>query len=368
MSHTHRFPKQAVHAQPVHGIVPPHLLRHLALHASEELRDCADAAMHTLLTTEQWRGERRLIGRAGAWLTTPVGEKRRTIFDAAHGQTLPGTRVRGEDDAATGDAETDEAFDAAGSTYDLFAKVFGRDSIDGRGMRLDSSVHFSKRFDNAFWNGRQMVYGDGDGILFQRFTRCVDVIGHELTHGVTQYEAALEYNGQSGALNESLSDVFGSLVKQRTLAQSAEQADWLIGAGLFTSRVHGVALRSMKAPGTAYDDPFLGRDPQPAHMRDYVHTWQDNGGVHLNSGIPNHAFYLAAMALGGAAWEKAGPIWYGALCHRLTPAADLDTMAQATVDEARMAFGMLEARAVRDAWGEVGIVAAELTRVAVAMG
>ncbi|CAM5676724.1 hypothetical protein SFUMM280S_07534 [Streptomyces fumanus] len=155
-----------------------------------------------------------------------------------------------------------------------------------------------------------MVFGDGDGEIFLDFTIPVDVIGHELVHGVTQYTANLTYFGQPGALNESVSDVFGSLIKQYTLGQSADQADWLIGAGLLAPRVTGVALRSLKAPGTAYDDDVLGKDPQPATMDDYVRTGRDNGGVHINSGIPNHAFYLAATALGGNAWERAGQIWY----------------------------------------------------------
>src|SRR5438045_1918371 len=128
-----------------------------------------------------------------------------------------------------------------------------------------------------------MVCGDGDGALFNRFTIALDVIAHELTHGVTQTEAQLEYRGQSGALNESMSDVFGSLVKQWAGNQTARQADWLIGAGLFTPTVKGAAIRSMKAPGTAYDDPVLGADPQPADMANYVTTRADNGGVHINS-------------------------------------------------------------------------------------
>ena len=115
-------------------------------------------------------------------------------------------------------------------------------------MRLDSSVHYSQNFDNALWNGNQMIYGDGDGEIFGRFTTAVDVIGHELTHGVTQFEAGLEYHGQSGALNESISDVFGSLVKQHVNNQTAAQADWLIGVGLFKPGVVGQAIRSMKAP------------------------------------------------------------------------------------------------------------------------
>ena len=129
-----------------------------------------------------------------------------------------------------------EAYDYSGSTYQYFKKIFNRNSIDTRGMRLESTVHYGEEYNNAFWNGTQMVYGDGDGEIFQRFTKCLDVVAHELTHGVTQYEAALEYQGQAGALNESFSDVFGSLVKQVHLGQKVEKADWLIECRLFQKR------------------------------------------------------------------------------------------------------------------------------------
>lgn len=151
-----------------------------------------------------------------------------------------------------------------------------------------------------------MVFGDGDGEIFLDFTIPVDVIGHELTHGVTQYTANLTYFGQPGALNESMSDVFGSLIKQYTLGQTAADADWLIGAGLLAPRVTGKALRSMKEPGTAYDDDVLGKDPQPATMDGYVKTGRDNGGVHINSGIPNHAFYLVAQSSAGTPGSAPG--------------------------------------------------------------
>jgi Zn-dependent metalloprotease len=208
-----------------------------------------------------------------------------------------------------------------------------------------------------------MVYGDGDEDLplaqrlFNRFTIAIDVIGHELTHGVTQYEANLAYSNQPGALNESMSDVFGSLVKQRQLGQTAAQADWLIGQGLFTANVHGQALRSMKAPGTAYDDPVLGKDPQPAHMRDYVNTLSDNGGVHINSGIPNHAFYVVATEIGGNAWEKAGRIWYIALRDKLGVNSQFQDAARLTYETAGELFGSnsLEQQAVRKGWTEVGL-------------
>lgn len=179
-----------------------------------------------------------------------------------------------------------------------------------------------------------------------------------MTHGITQYEAALEYEGQSGALNESFSDVFGSLVKQYGLKQKAEKADWLIGAGLFTRKVKGVALRSMKQPGTAYNDSIIGKDPQPAHMKKFVHTTTDNGGVHINSGIPNRAFYLAAVEIGGYAWEKIGRIWYVTLTDRLKENSKFQDAANLTFDVAGSLYGKdsKEQRAVFDAWDKVGII------------
>jgi Zn-dependent metalloprotease len=231
-------------------------------------------------------------------------------------------------------------------------------------MELISVVHYLQGYDNAFWNGERMVYGDGDEDLpegdriFNRFTIAIDIIGHELTHGVTQYEANLVYKNQPGALNESFSDVFGSLVKQRIRNQTADQADWIIGEGLFTSKVNGVGIRSMKNPGTAYDDPLIGKDPQPAHMNDYVQTESDNGGVHINSGIPNKAFYNVAMSLGGFAWEKAGKIWYVTLKDKLNANSDFYAAAQATIDVAGDLYGEngVEQQAVRQSWQDVGIV------------
>ena len=202
------------------------------------------------------------------------------------------------------------------------------------------------------------VYGDGDGQLFKRFTIAVDVIGHELTHGVTQHTSNLNYSNQPGALNESFSDVFGSLVKQRQRGQAAADADWLIGEGLFTSNVKGSALRSMKEPGTAYDDPVLGKDPQPGHIRDYVQTSEDNGGVHINSGIPNHAFYLTAVAIGGFAWEKAGKIWYVAARDKFANNTDFQAAANLTYQVAGELYGASspEQQAVQYGWDGVGIV------------
>jgi Zn-dependent metalloprotease len=290
---------------------------------------------------------------------TAEGQKQRTIYTANNQETLPGTVVRAEGAPATGDAAVDEAYDGLGHTFDFFWEVFRRSSIDDEGRPLDATVHYGENYNNAFWNSERMVFGDGDGELFNRFTIALDVIGHELAHGVTEDEAQLAYFLQSGALNESMSDVFGSLIKQKVLGQTADQADWLVGAGLLAEGVQGKALRSMSAPGTAFDDPVLGKDPQPAHMQDFVNTTADNGGVHINSGIPNRAFHLAATALGGHAWERAGRIWYETLRDsRLRPNTGFRRFANLTVDVAGKLFGPggTEQLAVGAAWAEVGVI------------
>jgi len=257
------------------------------------------------------------------------------------------------------DGSVNRVYDGFGETFDFYLKNYHRNSIDNKGLPLIGSVHYSTKYDNAFWNGHQMIFGDGDGVYFNDFTLPLDVIGHELTHGVTGSEANLVYQGQSGALNESISDVFGSLVKQYKANETAATADWLIGAGLFTAKVHGVALRSMKAPGTAYNDPVLGKDPQPADMAHYVNTAADNGGVHTNSGIPNHAFYLAATSIGGHAWAKAGLVWYDTLLDKsLKATANFAAFANLTVKHAGLRFGNASAehKAVHDAWHKVGVI------------
>jgi Zn-dependent metalloprotease len=340
--------------------VPPHILERIIRNGTAEQSSWA-------LSTLVQDGSHRTIRVHNAQLRAagrgiepprlaPDAGPRRTIADAAGSETLPGATVRAEGADPAGDAAVDEAYDGLGATFAFYAQVLGRDSIDDEGMAVLATVHYGDHYDNAFWNGRQMVFGDGDGELFRRFTVSLDVIGHELTHGVTDDEAALMYVNQSGALNESVSDVFGSLVKQYARGETAEQADWLIGGELLTDAVQGVALRSMKAPGTAYDDPVLGDDIQPAHMDGYVRTTSDNGGVHINSGIPNRAFYLVATALGGHAWERAGRIWYESLrAPQVRPNATFRSFAAATVRQAGVLFGADEQKAVSEAWREVGV-------------
>ncbi|MYS22209.1 Thermolysin metallopeptidase, catalytic domain [Streptomyces sp. DvalAA-14] len=356
-------------------IVPPHILDKLAQARDADL---ADTARRTLEHDARERTRRRLttvIGATGPATLAPgdgpaeppADQPRRTIDDAKHKDTLPGRKVRAEGDKPSKDDSVNRAYDGLGATFETYLTAYSRHSIDGQGLPLVASVHYLRDYNNAFWNGEQMVFGDGDGQIFLDFTIPVDVIGHELTHGVTQYSANLDYFGQSGALNESVSDVFGSLIKQYALGQSAEQADWLIGAGLLAPGVNGQALRSMKAPGTAYDDPRLGKDPQPGTMAGYVKGSRDNGGVHINSGIPNHAFYLVAAALGGNAWEQAGLIWYDTLTGgSLSSDAQFADFAAVTLAAAKARYGEdTQYHAVLDAWNAVGVTpapAAELPR------
>jgi Zn-dependent metalloprotease len=347
----------------LHCIVPPYILREIVENGTPEQRQ---QALRNIVSAEAIRVQREVIAKEGppeSIMEAAAAGLNRVIYSAENGSSLPGRQLRIEGGPPTGDPAADEAYDGAGATYSLFYDIFNRDSIDGAGLRLVSTVHFRTGYDNAFWNGQQMVYGDGDEDLpadqrlFNRFTIAVDIIGHELGHGVTQHTANLIYQGQSGALNESMSDIFGSLVKQRLLGHSAADADWIIGEGLFTANVNGTGIRNMKAPGTAYDDPVIGKDPQPGHMRDYVQTQADNGGVHINSGIPNRAFYVTAFNLGGFAWEKAGHIWYVTLKSKLSESANFATAAAKTFEAAADLYGQgsLEQQAVRDGWLEVGI-------------
>jgi Zn-dependent metalloprotease len=335
-------------------------LRRLARQDAPQFSAAARAAKEALSHVRSFQSARTAPGAAvppGLRDIQP-GPPVRSIYDASGSETLPGKLVRKEGDPESGDVAAEEAYDGLGHTHKLFADIFGRNSIDGAGLPLDATVHFGKLYDNAFWDGRQMVFGDGDSQVFERFTRSLSVIGHELTHGVTQFSAGLAYRNQAGAINESMSDVFGALVEQYVKKQSVTKAGWLIGEGLFTPQVQGSALRSMKAPGTAYDDDVLGKDPQPDSMDFYVRTSADNGGVHINSGIPNRAFYLTAESLGGNAWEAPGQIWYETLTGGSLPAtATFSVFARATAAAAVELFGSgsTEHDAVRKAWETVKV-------------
>ncbi len=339
---------------PFHCILPPDLLDRLARASDEVTRN---AALDTLQLDQLFRVTRaEMASRLGGRMARPItfgrigGKPQRTIYDQQHTTTqTPGTVVRAEGQAAVADVAVNQAYDGFGYTYNFYWTMFQRDSIDGQGLPILGMVHYGQNYDNAFWdNVRNMFFGEGDGQILTQTTAGIDVVGHELTHGVTQHEANLTYSGQSGALNESISDVFGIQVKQFALNQDVTQSDWLIGAEIVGPALKS-ALRSMKAPGTA--NPH---DTQPATMDGYV----QGGDVHTNSGIPNHAFYTVATTLGGHAWDAAGKIWYATLSDAgLTSGAAFQDFAKLTLRNAQRVYGATsrEAQAVQAGWAAVKV-------------
>ncbi|MBV8541029.1 MAG: M4 family metallopeptidase [Pseudonocardiales bacterium] len=336
-----------------HCILPPSLLHRLARSDDDALRD---AALNTLAFDGRFRLAR--AESAASLLRSPRpatfarigGRPQRTIYDQQGSESqTPGVVMRVEGQGPREDQAVNQAYDGLGATYSFYWAVFERDSIDDAGMPLLGLTHYGQRYDNAFWDGAgHMFFGDGDGRILTQTTAGIDVIGHELTHGVTQHEANLTYSGQSGALNESVSDVFGIQVKQHALGQDVHSSDWLIGADIVGPALRP-ALRSMKQPGTA--NPY---DDQPADMSGYV----PGGDVHLNSGIPNRAFYVVATTLGGHAWDAAGPIWYAALADlRLRRNATFRDFARITLRHARQIYGTAsdQAHAVQQGWEAVKV-------------
>ena len=299
--------------------------------------------------------ELRAARERGPRPTRPaVAEAEWAVHDCGNTADLPGRRVlvAGEQ-ARAGEADETVAEAARGleGALALCREVLGRRSYDDQGAPISVSVHYEQGYDNVFWDGTKVVFGDGDGKVFGRFTRPVDVLGHEFGHALVERTAALNYWGQPGALNESFADAVGECLKQRLLGQTVHEADWLVGAGLFLPGVQARALRDMANPGGAYDDPRLGADRQVGHMRAYLDTGDDNGGVHTNSGIPNHAFHLAATAIGGKVWEGAGLVWWRALLSpELGPESDFAAFAAATI----LTAGEHE-QSVAAAWDAVGV-------------
>ncbi|TWU75091.1 hypothetical protein ED733_006889 [Metarhizium rileyi] len=291
---------------------------------------------------------------------SPKDAPYRAVYNAGHAESeeqLPGKLERAEGQPKSKDKAVNEAYNNVGAVLDFYKENFRWKSIDNKNCDVISSVHFGTDYENAFWDPEQlqMVFGDG-GEFLNNFTNCIDVIGHELTHAITEHTSPLDYAGQSGALNEHISDVFGIMIKQKKEDLTADKADWLIGEGCLMPDVKGLALRSMKAPGTAYDDPRFGKDPQVDNMKKYEKMYEDNGGVHIFSGIPNKAFYLVATAFGSYSWEKAGKIWWKALTSGNIPArCSFEQFADVTVDCAEEEFGKDAAKTVRKAWTDVGV-------------
>ncbi len=331
--------------------VPPRVLENLAKAGVEKAR----------LTIQQSKISRarradKLVDMKAFIGTKTKAKPKRRVYDCKNQWEQRVKLVRDEGKPATGDKDADRVYTFAGNVRDYFSKVLKRNSIDNSGMDLILNVHFGQDYMNAFWDGDEMTFGDGDGEIFIGFTESLDVVAHELAHGVTQFAADLEYFSQSGALNEHFSDVFGSAITQSVLKQDAGQADWLVGNEIMGPTLYWEALRSMQAPGMAYDNNLLGKDPQPAHMNDYYAGNDDNQGVHINSGIPNRAFYLVSTEIGT---DKATLIWYEGL-QKLWSTAKFNDAVEVIVDSARTLTKKKEVpvgstQRVRAAFREVGL-------------
>ncbi|KAL7783652.1 metalloprotease [Trichoderma ceciliae] len=322
-------------------------LRHL-----QGLMAKAPMAQEALATDENVRKE---SSKAAPYRA--VYDAKNPIMSRNGSDNLPGELVRAEGEPAVRDTDVNQAFDNVGHVLEFYKQHFDWKSIDNRNTDVISSVHFGENYENAFWfpEKMQMVFGDGDHFL-RNFTGCIDVIGHELTHAVTEYTSPLDYTDQSGALNEHIADVFGIMVKQQVEDEKADKADWLVGEYCLLPDVKGIALRSMKSPGTAYDDSRFGKDPQVDNLAKYKSTTEDNGGVHIFSGIPNKAFFLASVAFGGYSWERAGQIWWKTMnCGKVPARCTFRQFADVTVECAEELFGEDAARTVRKAWSEVGV-------------
>ncbi len=334
------------------SIVPPKVLRRFARDkrlSAKARKAFADAAKYE----QQWRKLREVhaelsAASVGLERGAALAEPKVTVFDCKHATTLPGVPV-----ATPGkDATSKRAFTETAAVAAFYEKLFGRNSVDGAGKTLMSSVHFSVGYNNAFWNGTQMVYGDGDGNIFLDFTKASDVIGHELTHGVTQFSAQLEYSDEPGGLNESVSDVFGSMFRQWRRDETVDKADWLIGKEIIGpgAKARGFeCLRDMANPAAKHC-----LSPQPTRFSEY----RPGMDPHESSGIPNLAFYNAAVAIGGYSWQKAGKIWYEALTgFGPQPNMKMKAFAQKTRKAAKTLFpgDAGTAAAVDGAWKAVGL-------------
>ena len=273
-----------------------------------------------------------------------------TVYNCSNGQAQPGVQI--PNPATSTDATAKRAFDETTSVAAFYSQVFGRNSIDNGGMALISSIHYGTGYNNAFWNGSQMTYGDGDGSIFVDFTKGNDVIGHELTHGVTQHSLQLDYANEAGGLNESLSDCFGSMFRQWEAKQNVNQADWLIGKDIMgpASIQQGLTcLRDMANPAAKH---CLA--PQPTKFSQY----KAGMDPHESSGIPNLAFCLIAKAVGGNSWDKVGQIWYKSMTgFGPTPAMKMKAFANRTRTVAAQLYpgNTAVAGAVDAGWKKVGL-------------
>ena len=271
-----------------------------------------------------------------------------TVYDCKHTPTRPGTPV--PKPGTSGDATAKRTVKETTLVAKFYKQVFKRNSIDNAGMTMMSSVHFGVKYNNAMWNGSQMVYGDGDTQLFVDFTKGNDVIGHELTHGVTQHSLQLVYAGDAGGLNESISDCFGSMFRQWQGKQNVNKADWLIGHDILgpAAKAKGyTCLRDMASPAASH---CLA--PQPTNYKQVTPGMDP----HYSSGPPNLAFCLACKGVGGYSWEKVGQVWYRSLTgFGPSPNMSMKDFADRTRKVAGQLYGATVKSAVDKAWKQVGL-------------
>ncbi|NQZ06558.1 MAG: M4 family metallopeptidase [Algicola sp.] len=267
-----------------------------------------------------------------------------------------------------GESSAQAAHDGASKVYDYYKEKFGRNGIDNNDMTMKSSVHLSNKLNNAFWNGYQMMYGDGDGVTFTDLTGSFDVIGHELTHGVVQYTAALVYQNASGALNEAFADIMG--VSSDAYRRNSSQPSWLLGADVYTPNTAGDALRYMHNP--TQDGQSKDWYPERYPFTNAPSNQNDRGGVHLNSGIANLAYVLlvdggihprgkSTAQVPQIGLAKSEQIFYRALTTYMTANASFDEARTATAQSAQDLYGATEKTAVETAWCAVGVGACPTT-------
>jgi len=241
----------------------------------------------------------------GAHLAALAAAPKVTVYDCKQTQTLPGTPV--PKPKTSTDATCKRAFNETTKVARFYKQVFKRNSIDNAGMTMMSSVHYGVKFNNAMWNGMQMVYGDGDSKIFVDFTNGNDVIGHELTHGVTQHSLQLGYSDDAGGLNESVSDCFGSMFRQWEASQTVGAADWLIGKDIMGSVAKAKGYTCLRNMANPADKKALA--PQPTKYSQITPGMDP----HYSSGPPNLAFCVACQAAGGKSWDTVGQVWYAVL-------------------------------------------------------
>ncbi len=354
---------------PIHCIIPPYMLKKLMESGNKKI---ADMAINTNFRNYRFRNDRIFFHNASlkekrilGLISKQVGKEllQMEVYDCKQKTDLAGAILLwdSKNNQKITSLAGKNVIKGGKASWDFYSQLFGRNSIDNKGLLIKQYVHFDKGMDNAYWDGRRMVYGDGDGTVFTSFTSDIDIIGHELTHGVMENEANLDYENQAGALNESFSDIFGIMIKQRFNNQDVKKSNWLIGERVMIGPKY--ALRSMKAPGTAYlNHPELGNDPQPATMDKYQNlpntSAGDWGGVHINSGIPNFAFYVAAYNMGGYAWDTTGRIWYAVLTDvKLTQNAKFADVKNLTIVNAEKIYGINspEVKAVKQGWAEAKV-------------